>query len=138
MKDSISLNWLSDMAFDAEINGHKIYLDASVENGGKDIGPRPKPLMLVALGGCTGMDLVSLLNKMRVKYDSLNITVEGDLTEEHPKTFYKMKVIYSLKGDNIPLEKVQKAVDLSKDRYCGVHAAYKKAMEIEFEIRINE
>lgn len=138
MKDSISLNWLSDMAFDAEINGHKIYLDASVENGGKDIGPRPKPLMLVALGGCTGMDLVSLLNKMRVKYDSLNITVEGDLTEEHPKTFYKMKVIYSLKGDNIPLEKVQKAVDLSKDRYCGVHAAYKKAMEIEFEIRINK
>ena len=66
MKESISLNWLSDMAFDAEVNGHKIYVDASVENGGKNLGPRPKPLMLVALGGCTGMDVVSLLKKMWV------------------------------------------------------------------------
>lgn len=138
MKESVSLNWLNDMAFDAEINGHKIYLDASVEHGGKDLGPRPKPFMLVALGGCTGMDVVSLLKKMRVNFDSLNISVEGELTEEHPKHFYKMKVIYSLKGENIPLDKVQKAVDLSKDRYCGVHESLKKAMEIEFEIRINE
>ena len=53
MKESISLNWMSNMAFDAEVNGHKIYLDASVENGGKNLGPRPKPLMMVALGGCT-------------------------------------------------------------------------------------
>lgn len=137
MKESISLNWLNDMGFDTEVNGHKIYIDASVENGGKNLGPRPKSLMLVALGGCSGMDVVSLLKKMRVEYDSLKITVEGDITEEHPKTFYKMKVIYSLKGDNIPLEKVQKAVDLSKEKYCGVHETYKKAMKIEFEIRIN-
>jgi len=138
MKESISLNFMSNMAFEADVNGHKLYLDASVENGGKNLGPRPKPLMMVALGGCTGMDVVSLLKKMRVDYDSLKITVEGDIKEEHPKTFSRMKVIFSLKGDNIPLDKVQKAVDLSREKYCGVHEAYKKAMEIEFEIRINE
>ncbi len=138
MKESISMNWLNDMAFDTEVNGHKLYLDASIENGGKNMGPRPKSLMMVALGGCTGMDVVSLLKKMRVDYDNLRITVEGDLTDEHPKFFYKMKVIYSFRGDRIPLDKVQKAIELSKEKYCGVHAAYKKAMEIEFEIRINE
>ncbi len=76
--------------------------------------------MMVALAGCTGMDMVSLLKKMRVNYESLNIMVEGDLTEEHPKHFTKMKVIYEFKGKDIDLKKVEKAVDLSKEKYCGV------------------
>jgi len=137
MKETISMNWLNGMSFETEVNGHKLYLDASLENNGKNIGPRPKLLMLVALGGCTGMDVVSLLKKMRVDFDSFSISVEGDIREDHPKAFTKMKVIFSLKGNDIPLEKVQKAVDLSKDKYCGVHDVYRKAMDVEFELRIN-
>lgn len=138
MKETVEMNWLNNLAFEAVVNGHKIYLDSSVENGGKNLGPRPKPLMLVALGGCTGMDVVSLLKKMKVEFDSFSVIVEGDITEEHPKTFYKMKVIYSLKGKNIPVDKVQKAVNLSKDKYCGVHEVYRKVMNIDFEIKIND
>lgn len=130
------MNWLSDMAFEANINGHKIIIDANEENGGHNLGPRPKPFMLAALGGCTGMDVVSILKKMRLVYDSLEIIVEGDTVDEHPKKFVKMKVIYNFIGTDIPLEKVQKAVDLSRERYCGVYASYKDSIEIGYEINI--
>jgi len=136
MKESINLEWLSDMSFEASVDGHKIYLDSTVEHGGKNVGPRPKPLMMVALAGCTGMDVVSILAKMRVEYDSLNVEVEGELTEEHPKRFIGMKIIYRIKGNNIPLDKVEKAVKLSKENYCGVSANYTKAFPIEYEIVI--
>ncbi len=137
MKESISMSWLDEMAFETEINGHKLVIDANENFGGKDRGPRPKPLMMAALAGCTGMDVVSILNKMRVKFDNLEIKVEGELTEEHPKRYLKMKVIYVFSGKNLSLDKIQKAVDLSKDRYCGVSVSYKKSMDIEYEIILN-
>lgn len=138
MKDSIQLDWLSDMAFETEVNGHKIYLDAGEKVGGKNLGPRPKAFMMVALAGCTGMDVVSILKKMRVTYEALNIKIEGDLTEEHPKKFSEMKVIYKFKGKDLPLEKIQKAVDLSKERYCGVSANYNDSFPVSHEILIEE
>lgn len=126
------------MAFETEINGHKLVIDAVPEVGGENRGPRPKPFMLAALGGCTGMDVISILNKMRVEVDSFNVKVEGDLTEEYPKHFYKMHVIYEFTGKDLPLEKLQKAVSLSEERYCGVSAVYKKALELTSEIIIKE
>ncbi len=135
-KESINVQWKEGMYFEAEVEGYKIAIDADPEFGGQGKGPRPKPLMMVALAGCTAMDIVSLLNKMRVDFENLNTVVEGELTEEHPKHFTKMKVIYELKGENIDLKKVQKAVDLSKEKYCGVSHSYKKVMELEYEIRI--
>lgn len=136
MKESINLQWLSDMSFEANVDGHKIYIDSAVEHGGKNVGPKPKPLMMVALAGCTGMDVVSILNKMRVEYEDFNIEVEGELSEDHPKRFLGMKVIYRIKGKNIPREKVEKAVNLSKNNYCGVSANYSKAFPIDYEIFI--
>jgi putative redox protein len=94
MAESININWQGDMSFDAVVNGHHIVLDAVAAVGGKDQGPRPKPLILVALAGCTGMDVVSILDKMRVKPDALNIEVEGELTEEHPRYYHKLHIIY--------------------------------------------
>ena len=135
-KQEITVNWLENMAFEANVNGHKITLDASETVGGENRGPRPKPLMLIALAGCTGMDVVSILKKMRVDLDGFNVTVEGDLTDEHPKQFYKMNVIYEFKGNNLPIEKLKKAVSLSEERYCGVSALYKKAIEVTSEIKI--
>ena len=132
----VSTKWLENMAFESEINGHKFIIDAKEEVGGQDRGPRPKPLMLAALGGCTSMDVVSILKKMRVELKSLNVNVEGELSEEHPKRFTKMHVIYEMEGDNLPMEKLKKAVSLSEDRYCGVSAVYKEVMEITSEIRI--
>ena len=135
-KEVVSTKWLEDMSFESEINGHKIILDAKEEFGGQDKGPRPKPLMLAALGGCTSMDVVSILKKMRVEIKSLNVIVEGELSEEHPKRFLKMHVIYEVEGENLPLDKIQKAVSLSEDQYCGVNAVYKQVMELSSEIRL--
>lgn len=135
-KETINLEWKDGMSFEADVAGFKIAIDSDPEFGGQEKGPKPKPLMMVALAGCTGMDVVSLMNKMRINYDSLNIIIEGDLTEEHPKHFTKMKVIYEISGQDIDLKKVEKAVLMSKDKYCGVSYSYKQAMEIDYEIRL--
>jgi putative redox protein len=137
-KESVTTKWLDKMAFEADVNGHKIIIDAESGVGGENRGPRPKLFMLSALGGCTAMDVVSILKKMRVDLAGLNVTVEGDLTEEFPKHFSKMHVIYEFTGKDLPLEKLQKAVDLSEEKYCGVRAVYKKALELTSEIRIIE
>jgi putative redox protein len=136
MKETVNTRWLSDMAFESEINGHKIIIDADPMVGGQNMGPRPKPFMLLALGGCTAMDVISILKKMRVEIDSFNVRVEGDLTEEHPKHFIKMHVIYEFTGKDLPMDKLQKAVSLSEERYCGVSASYRKAMKMTSEIKI--
>jgi len=137
-KEVVSTRWLENMSFESEINGHKIIIDADPDVGGEDLGPRPKPFMLAALGGCTAMDVVSILKKMRVDFRSLNVTVEGDLTTDHPRHFYKMHVIYEVEGVDLPLDKIEKAVSLSEEKYCGVSAVYKEALEITSEIRIKE
>lgn len=137
MAESININWQGDMSFDAVVNGHHIVLDAVTAVGGKDQGPRPKPLILVALAGCTGMDVVSILEKMRVKPESLNIEVEGELTEEHPRYYHKLHIIYHFTGQDLPLDKLEKAIQLSQERYCGVTAMLQKAAVITHEIRLN-
>ena len=137
-KETVNTRWLNKMAFETEINGHKIVVDALPEVGGENRGPRPKPFMLAALGGCTGMDVISILNKMRVEVDSFNVRVEGELTDEFPKHFYKMHVVYEFTGKDLPMDKLKKAVELSEERYCGVSAVYKKTMELTSEIKIIE
>jgi putative redox protein len=120
------------MAFTAKVNGHEIVLDADSQFGGKDTGPRPKPLILTALAGCSGMDVVSVLKKMREPISWFNMRVEGDLAEEHPKTYTKMRIIYQFKkSDGLKDESVRKAIDLSHERYCGVAALLRKALELE-------
>ena len=138
MKETIKTRWLNDLSFEAEVDGHKLYIDTSLEHGGKNLGPRPKPLMMVALAGCTGMDVAAILQKMRENVEELSVEVEGDVSEEHPKRFTSMKVIYRVKGKGISLKNVEKAVNLSRTKYCGVSANYSKAFDISHEIIIEE
>lgn len=137
MKTSLSIDWIEGMAFESEVNGHKIVIDAVEAVGGKDRGPRPKPLMLLSLAGCTGMDVVSILKKMRVDLDDFSVEVVANQTEEHPKHYNEMKVIYKFWGKDLPMEKLKKAVNLSEERYCGVSAVYKKYVKMETEIQVN-
>jgi putative redox protein len=135
-QEIVNTKWLGDMAFEGDIGGHKIVMDADPIVGGKNIGPRPKPFMLLALGGCTAMDVISILAKMRVEVDGFNVRVEGDLTEEHPKHFTSMHVVYEFMGKDLPMDKLEKAVALSEERYCGVSEVYRKALELTSEIKI--
>ena len=82
MKSNYSTKWLSDMAFETEITGHKLIMDANESFGGHDSGPRPKPLLIAALTGCTGMDVVSILKKMHVDISAFEIKAETEMTEE--------------------------------------------------------
>jgi len=134
MEHFITCNWTEDMSFDSEINGHKISLDADEIVGGRDIGPRPKPLLLLALSGCTGMDVISLLKKMRVKYDNFHIDVKGVLTEDHPKYYHQIHLVYNVSGMNIDKSKVEKAIMLSQDKYCGVNYMLGKSSSITYTI----
>lgn len=138
MKETVTTSWLNNMSFETEINGHKITIDAAPEVGGENKGPRPKPFMLAALGGCTGMDVISILKKMHVDVEKFNVIVEGDLTDEFPKHFFRMHVIYEFKGKDLLIDKLEKAVNLSEEKYCGVSAVYKKVIELTSEIRIIE
>ncbi len=138
MKETVKARWLNDLAFEAEVDGHKVYMDSSLEHGGKNTGPRPKPLMMVALAGCTGMDVAAILKKMRENVEELTVEVEGDVTEKHPKRFESMKVIFRVKGKGLNRKNVEKAVNLSKTRYCGVSANYAEAFPITHEIIIEE
>ena len=130
MKQDIIISWKDGMAFEAEVNGHKIMLDAAEQFGGRNVGPRPKPLMLVALAGCTAMDVISILTKMRVEVENFDVKVEGEQSEEQPVHYTSMHIIYEFWGKNLPEDKLEKAINLSHERYCGVSAVYRKAMPV--------
>jgi len=136
MNNKVDVTWTGNMAFEADVNGFKIALDADEKVGGQNGGPRPKPLTLASLGGCTGMDVISILKKMRVEPAYFNVEVDGELTEEHPKYYHKIHVKYIFKGQDLDVEKLQKAVDLSQERYCGVSELLKKGAAITSEIVI--
>ncbi|MEE4259332.1 MAG: OsmC family protein [Bacteroidales bacterium] len=134
----VNIDWSGDMAFTAEVNGFTLNIDADEKVGGKNTGPRPKPLLLAGLGGCTSMDVISILGKMRVVPDAFNVEVEAEQTEEHPKYYNKIHLKYIFKGKDLPMDKLEKAVNLSQERYCGVSLMLGKAAEITHEIVVED
>jgi len=138
MKESVNVKWNGGMSFEADVMDYKIMMDADPEFGGQRKGPKPKPLLLVALAGCTGMDIVSLLNKMRIEFKKFNIRVDGDTADEHPKKFTRITITYEVTGKNIDREKVEKAVILSQEKYCSVSATLKDSVTIDYLIEIIE
>jgi len=136
MKDSVELQHIGRMSFDVLVNGHHLLLDTSKDFGGNNAGPRPKSLLMAGLAGCTAMDVVSILNKMKIVFDDFRISIEGNITEEHPKHYDSMHIKYIIKGTGIPEDKVRHAIELSQDKYCGVSYSLKKALEVTWELVI--
>lgn len=126
------------MAFETSVNGHRLVVDADESVGGSNRGPRPKPLLLVALAGCTAMDVVSILEKMRVKPDGFSVEVDGELTDEHPKVYKSLHVTYRFNGKDLPIDKLEKAINLSQEKYCGVSAMLSKASALSFAIVVED
>jgi len=125
------------MAFDVELQGHHFAVDAHPKFGGQNLGPTPKSLVLSALGGCTGMDVVSILGKMKMPFDSFTVQVEGDTAEEHPKVYTKIVVKYIFTGDQLDRSKIEKAVKLSEEKYCAVSAMLGKTAQVDWEVITN-
>lgn len=137
MSSKAKLTWKGDFAFEAELQGHKFMIDMAEERGGKDLGPRPMSLVLPALASCSAVGVVGILKKMRVKNYSLQIEVEANTTDVHPKVYDKIVVYYNFNGDSLDGSKLQKAVSVSEERYCGVYAMLSKTSTIESIIKIN-
>ncbi|MFA5817004.1 MAG: OsmC family protein [Bacteroidales bacterium] len=136
MEKQISVVWKGNMAFEAQIDGYTVMMDATPASGGQHQGPTPKPLLMASLGGCTGMDVISLARKMRQEVESLEIILKGSITDEHPMHYQGIHLIYEFAGRELDAEKLQKAVDLSQEKYCGISGTLKRAVKITFEIVI--
>ncbi|RFU61653.1 OsmC family protein [Peribacillus glennii] len=114
------INWTGDMAFSGTTpSGHEIKMDAAPEVGGQNSGARPTELILHSLAGCIGIDIVMILKKMRYEIQAFNMEIEGTRAEDHPKRFTDFHIHFSLEGD-LPEDKVVRAIELSKDKYCSV------------------
>ena len=130
--------WKDGMAFEAELGGFHFTIDAAEAVGGRNLGPMPKGLTLTSLVGCTAMDVISILNKMRVPLDRFEVTAKADLADQHPKKFERIVIQYKFYGQDVPLDRVKRAVTLSQERYCGVSATLAPVVDLSYEIYIND
>lgn len=116
-------------------SGHAITLDTDHE---RSIAPSPVELLLVALGSCTGVDVISILNKKRMSVSAYRIEVSGERREEHPRSYKLMNVHHIVTGRNIPARAVEQAIELSETKYCSVAATLSPTVEIHSSFEIIE
>ena len=134
MVHEVETQWMGKMQFNALVNGHTIIMDAPERVGGEDNGPIPKPLVLTALSGCTGMDVVSLLRKEGKDVNSFDVKVIGELSKDAPSRYVAIHLVYNFKGEEADKEAVLNAVTLSQEKLCGVSYMLKQAMSVTWEV----
>ena len=137
MAHEIETQWMGKMKFNALVNGHTITMDAPEKVGGEDEGPIPKPFILTALSGCTGMDVVSILNKARKPVVDFSINVSGELSTQQPIEYTAVHLVYNFTGDETSRVAALKAVTLSQEKYCGVSHMLKKIMPVTWDVNYN-
>ncbi|MBN8544873.1 MAG: OsmC family protein [Ignavibacteria bacterium] len=118
-------------------SNHWITMDGPEDFGGSNAGIRPKELMLLALAGCTGSDVVSILQKKRIDVRSFEINITAEMSDDHPKVYTSMNIDYIFKGKGIKESDVERAIELSQTKYCGVTKMYEKAMTITHSFQIH-
>lgn len=133
----IETQWMGKMQFNTLVNGHTIIMDGPEKVGGEDNGPIPKPFVLIALSGCTGMDIVAILRKSQKEVQGLDIKVTGELSTQQPIQYVAMHVVYDFTGDEANREAALNAVNLSQEKYCGVSNMLKKALPVTWEVNYN-
>ena len=119
-------------------SGHWVTMDGPALLGGADSGTRPMEIFLMGLGGCTSMDVISIVKKKRVKFDRFECHLDADRADEHPKVFTKIKIHFIFWGKDVPTEAVERAIELSETKYCSASAMLKKSLEIETSYEIRE
>ncbi len=134
MTNHITTTWKGNMKFEStNPSGHNLFIDAGPENDGAGEGFRPKALMLSALAGCSGLDVASLIKKMKLKVEDFKIEIDANLTEEHPKYYDKVIMEFHFFGNELNENKLQKAVDLSVEKYCGVMEMFRQFSEVKIK-----
>jgi putative redox protein len=137
MAHQVETQWMGKMQFNALVNGHTIVMDAPERVGGEDNGPIPKPFVLTALSGCTGMDVVSILRKQGVEVSDFNITVSGEISKPHPIVYTSIHMVYEFKGDEAHKEAALQAVTDSQEKFCGVSNMLKRIIPVTWDVTYN-
>ncbi len=138
VKNIVTTKWTQKSQFITDNpSGHQFTMFDKSQDNGDVIGFAPKALMLSSLAGCSGLDVVSLLKKMRADVAQFHIEVTAELTDEHPKFYDKVKVDYHFSDTELQPDKIQKAVNLSVTKYCGVMEMFRKFAEVETEIHLH-
>ena len=139
MAVQVTTKWLGDMRFEStNPSGHNLFIDAGEENGGKGEGYRPKALMLSGLAGCSGLDVAALIKKMKLNVDEFKIETEANLTDEHPKYYDTVAMHFHFYGNDLNEKKLQRAVDLSIEKYCGVMEMFRQFSELTIETHFHK
>lgn len=134
-----TVSLMDGMAFDAEpTSGHVVRVDSAPEVGGNERGPRPMELILMGLGGCTAMDVISILRKMRQDVTAYEVILKGERATEHPRVFTAITVEHVVTGHGVSEEAVEKAVVLSHHKYCPASAMLGKSVKIDHACRVVE
>lgn len=138
MTNKITTHWISGMQFESDNpSGKIVVMDTDVEGSTTRFGLSPKAMMLSSLAGCSGLDVVSVLEKMKVENYKFKMEVEGELTSEHPKYYHTVTVDYHFYGTDLSESKINKAVNLSVDKYCGVMEMFRKFATVKTNIHIH-
>jgi len=127
--------WKHDRVFESHMV-HENNPPAIIMDGDRKLGPGPKSLLLSGIAGCSGIDVLDILDKMRVTYSDFSIDVEAEQTDEHPKVYKDITITYHIRTDADNEEKVRKAIELSLDKYCGVSAMLKKNSAINYKLQL--
>ena len=134
-----SLTWAGGAAFVGETaNGHKLVMDGPPEGGGRDLGPRPMETLLLGMGGCTGYDVVSILQKARQDIQDCRIEITAERADEVPKVFTKIHVHFIVIGRDVQEKQVARAVSLSAEKYCSASIMLSKSVAITHSFEIKE
>lgn len=135
MSHKVVTHWKGNLQFDSDNpSGKTLLMDTSPENGGYNSGLAPKAMMLSSLAGCSGLDVVSILKKMKVPFSDFRIDTYGELTDKHPKYYHTVSVEYHFYGDKLDEVKIKKAIDLSIEKYCGVMEMFRRFSEVKTSI----
>ncbi|KIC94250.1 OsmC family protein [Flavihumibacter solisilvae] len=133
----IETQWMGKMQFNALVNGHTIVMDAPARAGGEENGPIPKPFVLTALSGCTGMDVVALLRKANIALDDFSLKVTGELSKHQPLEYVAIHVVYDIQGKEEDKDAIVNAITDSQEKICGVSSMLKKALPVTWDIYFN-
>lgn len=134
-KNKITTRWVENMQLSSDNpSGENFLMNGAPEIGGIGEGLRPKALMLSALAGCTGIDIASLFKKMKIEDVQFYVEVEGVLSEEHPKIYHTVQVDFHFTGNAIPAEKIEKIIQLTTEKYCGVMAMFRGFAKVTHQV----
>lgn len=132
-----NVRWAGRMTFIGKAGtNHLVAMDTTPEFDGDNSATKPLELLLVALGGCTGMDIVPLFKKMRQDVTAVELSITADRSEEHPKVYTKIDIEYVVTGRNLDEQNVRHAIELSQEKYCSVSAILRKACPVNYTVRL--